>query len=360
MLGKLTSIGNNTMSIMKIGANTHFTQSLEEAVKIQWFREGKDLHNLDASGHFVSKDLWKILNKHKYKIRITPGMEEEGRRLIEFDEGFLFIYEGKESVSISGTFLDETFRDTLEKQLDKILFDPPVGTFWVLVRQQSGYGLAEAGKSHHPLVSQNYTTDVSKQLDHIVACMKSNTPCGRLIIFDGAPGTGKSFAIRGLADKAPDCMFVLVAPSLVGSLSGPELIPVLLEQKEDGKPVVLIMEDADHALVTRARGSLTQLSELLNMGDGMLGDLVDLRVIATTNAESTQLDPAVVRPGRLCAHVEMEALTAKHANEVYNRLTDQDETAFTKVSTLAEVYRLAKQDGWKPPRRKEEFAGNYA
>jgi ATP-dependent 26S proteasome regulatory subunit len=178
--------------------------------------------------------------------------------------------------------------------------------------------------------------------------MSGLNPCGRLVVMDGPPGTGKSYAIRALA-KAVDATFVAVAPSLVGSLSGPDLVPVLLQQKRQGRPVVLVMEDADHALAVRTRGDLHQLSELLNIGDGLLGDLVDLRIVATTNAERDDLDPAVVRPGRLCRRVSMGYLPPDLYEKVYKRLTGKRWRKLVPTKhTLADVYRVARDEGWRP------------
>ena len=53
------------------------------------------------------------------------------------------------------------------------------------------------------------------------------------------------------------------------------------------------MEDADATLATRQIDNVGRLSDLLNMSDGILGEMADLRIIATTNAKSTEIDEAV-------------------------------------------------------------------
>ena len=260
-------------------------------------------------------------------------------RVEAHEEGRVGVHAAVSNEKVCGRLL-ELVQRTLSKKA-------PSGTFHVLIRTQCGYSLASVGQVDAKLCRDNYPGPVLNKLDHVVGCLKSKDPCGRLVLLDGPPGTGKSYAIRGLSLEV-EATFVLVAPSLVGSLSGPELVPVLLAEKKRGCPIVLVMEDADHALVTRDRGELVQLSELLNMGDGLLGDLMDLRIIATTNAGRTDLDRAITRPGRLCSHVEFGALDAAHARRLVARLTGEEDQRTVPHMTVADVYRMARGDGWSP------------
>lgn len=238
---------------------------------------------------------------------------------------------------------------------------PRKGLMSVLIKTQNGFALHTAGNVGAPLERGNYDGDMIRRYDHLVNCLKSNTPCGRLSILDGPPGTGKSYMIRSLPLVAPG-HYVLVAPSLVGSLSGPDIAPVLLENRKENLPVVLIMEDADEALVRRDAGDRTKLSEVLNLGDGLIGQLVDVRLICTTNAGLAELDDAVKRAGRLCSHLRYEELSHDQCDAIRARLTGSDcSPGHPRGSerTLAAVYRAARPDAWGGTREAPRY-GSYA
>jgi ATP-dependent 26S proteasome regulatory subunit len=85
---------------------------------------------------------------------------------------------------------------------------------------------------------------------------------------------------------------------------------------------------------------------------------LDLRIIATTNAKKVQIDEAILRPGRLCVYCSVGHLPAKQAGEVFRRLTGSEQE-FGEKTTLAEVYRLARKDGWSPKEKNVSAAGQY-
>jgi chromosomal replication initiation ATPase DnaA len=76
---------------------------------------------------------------------------------------------------------------------------------------------------------ENYTTDIFDKYKHIQKCMSSSNPCGRLVLLDGDPGTGKSYFIRSIVNEI-EATFVMVPSAMVGQLSGPNLLPLLMEK----------------------------------------------------------------------------------------------------------------------------------
>ena len=92
----------------------------------------------------------------------------------------------------------------------------------------------------------------------------------------------------------------------------------------------------------RAGDNYFQLSDLLNLADGIPGELLDIRIIATTNARRLDIDEAVLRPGRLARRVEFNLLGPGHAQRVYDRLTSTNgKLKFSGPATLADVYASA-------------------
>lgn len=226
------------------------------------------------------------------------------------------------------------------------------GRVYVLISTDEGPKLKSIGVAAVPLEEDNYSPEVVEGFKFICEDLKSVSPSGRLAILDGKPGTGKTFLIRAMLHAVPNALFVIVPAHLIPELSNPGMISALLETRKNkgDNPTVFLVEDADDCLVARDSSNVNAVSALLNLGDGILGAMMELRIICTTNAKDEELDEAVTRPGRLSRKITVGALAPKEAAKLFKRLTGKDER-FGEPMTLAEVYRLARGEGWVPVKR---------
>lgn len=228
--------------------------------------------------------------------------------------------------------------------------DPAKGLVFALAKGMGGYSLTRLGAAGTPLERGNYAPEVLADYDHVVEDLNTVSPCGRLVILSGEPGTGKTFIVRAILSAAPKAAFVLIPSNIVEGLSGPDILPALIGAKNEfNGPIVLIIEDADQCLVPREKGNMNAISSLLNLGDGILGSVLDVRILATTNADKIEIDPATNRPGRLCRYMEVGSLSPAIATKALSRLTGQTQEPFSRPTTIAEVYQKARKLGWKPP-----------
>lgn len=186
---------------------------------------------------------------------------------------------------------------------------------------------------------------------------------GRYLLddFTVTHNTGKTHLIRAMLLEIPDAMFVLISPEMVTSLAGPQLLPLLMSYRGGTTgPIVLLLEDADKCLVARDKDNINSIQSLLNLGDGILGSLLDLRIVATTNANELHMEEAIMRPGRLSKMLEVGRLDVETARGVFKRLCPKKKNLPKELSdanmTLAEVYSLARKNGWKPGNRKVELS----
>lgn len=235
----------------------------------------------------------------------------------------------------------------------------PGGAVYAIVSTARGYAVSHIGVVDSPLVRDNYTDEVLAGYDHVLADLSASDPCGRISIFDGPPGCGKSYMLRALINGARNSMMVLVPPQIVAHLNGPEFLNTLLQTSVHAGNVTLVLEDADACVAARRTDNMGSISTLLNLGDGIVGSMLNLRIVLTTNAPELELDAAIRRPGRLCRRVHVGPLARAHAFGVYSRLVRQagshdqfhelaarreQEAALGGVewsATLAEVYRAA-------------------
>lgn len=223
-------------------------------------------------------------------------------------------------------------------------------TVYIMISGDQGPSLVSAGDVALELERDNYASEVLDDYDYIVQQMNSKNPFGRLIIFNGKAGSGKSHLVRGLMNDVKDAVFILIQPDMITSLAGPTFIRPLLDLRSSESkkcPIVLILEDADQCLVNRGNDNVNEISTLLNFGDGIFGTLLDMRIIATTNAKKLEMDSAIMRPGRLCRISNVNELTHEKSSSIFNRLTGKTKI-FDKNKTLAEIYKEAGEFGWKP------------
>ncbi len=234
------------------------------------------------------------------------------------------------------TFI-KTFKPLLIRKIKR-------GVVFALASQGGNLKFTSMGVAGSDLVKDNYTFEVQEAYDEIVKDLKAPTPSGRLSIIDGPAGTGKTHLVKALLSDVKG-MFVLVSPDTIHELANPNIVPLLIETRQEnaktGEPIIFILEDADAALVPREGGNMGLISSLLNYTDGIFGALFDLRVIATTNAKKFQIEEALLRAGRLSVQITVDALPKEDANRIYQRLSNDTSFSFTEPVKLADVYAKA-------------------
>jgi hypothetical protein len=156
-----------------------------------------------------------------------------------------------------------------------------------------------------------------------------------IILFHGEPGTGKTSFIKYLTKMVTHKEILFIPPSMVEILSDPSIIPFLMEHKNS----ILIIEDAERVISNRKGNvSAAGVSNLLNLTDGILGDCLNIQVIATFNMEKEDIDKALLRPGRLIAEHKFDKLNITDTNILLEQLNKG--IVSDKEMTLADIYNI--------------------
>ena len=173
-------------------------------------------------------------------------------------------------------------------------------------------------------IAPNYPEPTRTQLNDLMALgpPSNNSLEGKLILFHGPPGCGKTFAIRALFRSwrewcAPE---LLIDPE--SAFGETRYLIQLLRSTAHQEPEsaerfwrVLVAEDADKYLGADARASDNPaLDRLLNVSDGLIGQGSRLLYLLTTNSEVAVLHSALVRPGRTLGVVEFRKFTREEGH----------------------------------------------
>jgi hypothetical protein len=177
---------------------------------------------------------------------------------------------------------------------------------------------------------------------HTSLMERVNTQTKGLVLLHGDPGTGKTQYIRVLLKELANMnKSVLYAPpSLSASLTEPEMIEFISDWViESEKDCILLIEDAEPLLEVRngLDGRTTGISNLLNMTDGLLNDILGLMVIATFNTELSKIDPALLRPQRLLARKMFKKMPKERATKLAEAISAELPN-INYPATLAEFY----------------------
>ena len=209
-----------------------------------------------------------------------------------------------------------------------------------IIKTATGLDIKSLGNGHSPLIEGNYLPKVLEDMQYVITTFQKDPPPGRIAILNGEPGTGKTHLIRSMLSQL-DCVFLIIPSNLIDSLDKPDFLPLLIAVKEKHeKPIVMIIEDGDTCLVPRRGDNISTIASLLNISDGIIGSLIDIRVVISTNAYIDQVDRAILRPGRLCKQIHVGPLPFEQANKVYQRLMNDPALSLehSKEYTLAEIY----------------------
>jgi ATP-dependent 26S proteasome regulatory subunit len=308
----------------------------------------KCMMKFDRVGNLADiKDLQKI-------IVGTPLTKDAHSTIYTSEETIVDVtfFEHDKYITVHGYTLNKDYFDLVSKIEITPQKTDKKGQIYAITSNGGGLGFTELGMAGIKFNKLNYSNKVVEDYNTVVKDLNANNPAGRISIFEGPPGTGKTHLIKSLLFAAPKAMFVLVPPELITKLSGPEFLPALLRQQSfntEKGPIVLVLEDADNCLVKRDKENMTSIQALLNLGDGIIGSLLDIRIIATTNATVLDIEPAILRPGRLSCRSEVKHLNQDEARKLWKYLLPDNPPGLTgRDYVLAEVYSEARKAGWEP------------
>jgi len=222
----------------------------------------------------------------------------------------------------------------------------------------------------------NYPAPTRSAIDQLLA-LKAPWKRGRLIIWHGPPGTGKTYAIRAMLQAWKDRFnFVVItdpenfaaSPAYYYQVSSRSLqrpgfsgSAADLGDDDDDEPekekdaemglrkrhLFLLEDSADLIMEENRTSHYDKLGKLLNMTDGLFGQGREDLFMVTFNEDVARIDPAFLRPGRCIAKVEFPKFGPEDALEWLSQRGVAD-AKVAKEASLAELYARILADGRSP------------
>lgn len=226
----------------------------------------------------------------------------------------------------------------------------------VSILLNSNYGLTTKSVDFEPPVigdlNLNYGTGFTALHEQIVTKLAANK--AGLHLYHGAPGSGKSTYIKHLTTLV-DREFIFIPTGMAGELSSPAFLKLLMEHTN----AILVLEDAEQALQSREVDAYTSstVSTLLNISDGILGNLLNITIIATYNADKQTIDKALLRKGRLAFTHTFDKLSIDDAKRLAQSLNKT--IIINEPTSLADIYNAEDNTNYSAPKtRTMGFGGS--
>jgi ATPase family associated with various cellular activities (AAA) len=191
-------------------------------------------------------------------------------------------------------------------------------------------------------VRQNYETATAPKLAALTK-LQLETVAGHFGVLHGPPGTGKTSYLRALMQEwREQANFLYPVDPVVLFNDASYMMEVLMNSRDNTKWNVLLVEDAEKFIGPEAKKEASQaVSSLLNLGDGLLGQGLQLVILFTTNEPLTNLHPAVVRKGRTFANIEVPLLSAEQGTAWLGKPVEAPISLADLYDQRAEATRVA-------------------
>lgn len=189
----------------------------------------------------------------------------------------------------------------------------------------------------------HYNNDFKEMYKNLLSFLNERE--SGLAVLYGGTGTGKTSFIKALISSL-DKQFILVTNAIAAHMAEPEFIAFMMENKDS----IFILEDCEQILMAREENRFGgAISNILNMSDGLMSDIFNIKFICTFNTDIKNIDEALLRPGRCFVNYEFKPLCAEKSSKLLENLGHKVNKS--REMTLAEIYNYKEDDIVQKPKK---------
>ena len=214
-----------------------------------------------------------------------------------------------------------------------------------LVASDNGYyyTIKSSIKPTNINISENYNDDFLKVNEDLLKFL-NDKETGVALLY-GEKGSGKTNFVRNLVTTT-NKKYLVITNAVAAHIAEPEFISFLLSQKDS----VFILEDCEQILMERESNLFGgAIANILNMSDGLLSDIFNIKFICTFNTSIDRIDKALLRKGRCKINYEFKALKSDKVAKLNEKYKLGIRTI--KDMTLAEIYNYSEEKEEKKTRK---------
>lgn len=215
-------------------------------------------------------------------------------------------------ISMLPTISNRIFIESLIKKINTYLIDvsKQIDKFYLIAQNQKGLFTQKTKFKSIPIKDDRYDIFYGENFPHDKMKRFIEEETENLMLLHGDPGTGKSNYIKHIITNCKKKV-IYIPPSMLSVISSPGFVTFMMENKD----TILLIEDAEEVL-SADRNSAT--NNLLGLTDGFLKDALNLKIIATFNCNIGQVDPALLRKGRMFLEYKFDSLSIDECNKLSN------------------------------------------
>jgi len=159
-------------------------------------------------------------------------------------------------------------------------------------------------------IAHNYSPDVVTKTRALIEELRTSKH--GLVIVNGPVGTGKTWLIRSILSEVKDRRGLICTPPLRFLEEAGALNKAITNFE---RPLVILEDLGDMATKEAVTFHINQMSNLLNLTDGLLSMLSEAVFILTFNYSVGEISEALTRPGRCLGHIEIGEVSRAQAEE---------------------------------------------
>lgn len=219
-----------------------------------------------------------------------------------------------------------------------------IGTIFLITQNNSGLAAR-----YFPLAPVNINFDKHynedfKAVNKVIVDGLSQPKSKGIVLLHGIKGSGKTTYIKYLTSltESINKPFIFLPTDLTSQITSPSFIEFLIANSNS----IIVIEDGENILKKRTGTGSGAVSTILNLGDGLLSDCLNIQFIITFNTKISEIDDALTRKGRLIASYEFSELTLDRALKlVPKKLHKEFKEDFKKGATLADTLHYKSKHG---------------